>query len=71
MKRRELVRIVAAEARARGMVWQMIREGAEHEVWSLDGRRITIPRHREIGERTARAILRSFEAEFGERWWER
>lgn len=54
-----------------GMVWEMVREGAEHEVWSIDGRRITIPRHREIGERTAYAILRSHEAEFGERWWER
>lgn len=53
------------------MEWTLVREGAEHEVWALDGRRITIPRHREVNEGTAQAIIKSFEEEFGTRWWEK
>lgn len=70
MKRRDLLRAINVAARGRGMSWQMVREGSEHEVWALDGRRITIPRHREINERTARGIMQAFEEELGRRWWE-
>jgi mRNA interferase HicA len=70
VKRRDLLRMVALAARISGLPWERICEGAAHEVWALDGRRITIPRHREINELTARAILRGFEPEFGRRWWE-
>lgn len=70
MKRRDLLRMVAVAALGRDLSWERVREGAEHEVWALGGRRITIPRHREINERTARAIMKAFEKEFGRRWWE-
>jgi hypothetical protein len=33
------------------------REGANHEVWTIAGERLVIPRHREINEHTARAII--------------
>ena len=70
MKRRDLLQRVAIAARYRGLSWELVRQGSEHEVWALDGRRITIPRHREINERTARGIMQAFEEEFGDRWWE-
>lgn len=36
------------------------REGGSHEIWrTADGRTVTIPRHREIAEGTARAIARA------------
>jgi hypothetical protein len=35
----------------------------------LGGTRIPIPRHNEIGERLAMAILVEAEAELGRRWW--
>jgi len=53
------------------MRWEFIRQGAAHEIWSIEGREFSVPRHREIRERTARAILRALEEEFGKRWWER
>jgi mRNA interferase HicA len=71
VKRRDLLRRVAIAAMARGLAWELVRQGSEHEVWALNGRRITIPRHREINERTARDIMKAFEEEFGRRWWER
>lgn len=70
MKRRDLIRAIGTAARDRGMEWVLVREGAEHEVWRLDRRMITIPRHREVNERTARGIMKAFEQEFGARWWE-
>jgi mRNA interferase HicA len=36
---------------------ELVRQGANHELWSLGGQRLTIPRHREINERTARGII--------------
>jgi hypothetical protein len=49
----------------------MVRDGAAHELWRLDDQMITIPRHREINEQTARAILRALEPTLGPRWWQR
>ena len=70
MKRRDLLQMLASAARSRGLSWVLVRQGSEHEVWALDGRRITIPRHREINELTARGIMKALEEEFGERWRE-
>lgn len=52
------------------MTWELVRQGAAHEIWALDHRWITIPRHREIKEGTAQAIMKAFEEELGTRWWE-
>ena len=50
------------------MDWRMLRQGASHEVWDLDGLRVTIPRHREVNEVTAGKILRLLEELLGPGW---
>jgi len=71
MKRRYLLRAIGDAAHDRHLIWLLVREGAEHEVWSLDGRLVVIPRHREINELTARGIRQELESKLGDRWWER
>lgn len=56
-------------ARGAGLPWQLLRQGADHEVWGLDGLRVVIPRHRELNERTAIGILRRLEDKLGTGWW--
>ena len=69
MKRRDLLARIQVAARDRGRRWDLTRQGAAHELWSLDGHMVTIPRHREINESTARSIMRELETELGEGWW--
>jgi predicted RNA binding protein YcfA (HicA-like mRNA interferase family) len=52
MKRRDL------EKRLRALGWLLVRHGARHDVWSDGEREIAVPRHNEINEYTAKAILR-------------
>jgi mRNA interferase HicA len=52
MKRRDL------ERRLRELGWSFIRSGGNHDVWSDGERQEAVPRHREINERLALAILR-------------
>jgi predicted RNA binding protein YcfA (HicA-like mRNA interferase family) len=53
MKRRDL------ETRLRRLGWRLQRHGGRHDVWtnSSETRQIFVPRHREIDDRLARAIL--------------
>ena len=37
---------------------ELIREGANHTLYRVNGNPVTIPRHREINELTAKAILK-------------
>ncbi len=71
MKRADLVRIIDRGARAAGLPWRRVRQGSAHEIWSLDGLLIVIPRHREVSEVTAGRILRSAQEKLGSDWWER
>ena len=71
MKRAVLLDLIATAARERGVTFSFVREGGDHEIWDLEGRRLQIPRHREVGELTARRILRDLEPWFGKRWWMR
>jgi predicted RNA binding protein YcfA (HicA-like mRNA interferase family) len=52
MKRREL------ERRLRELGWRLARHGARHDVWARGEEEIAVPRHVEVNERTAAAILR-------------
>jgi mRNA interferase HicA len=52
MKRRE------RERRLREQGWQLARHGKRHDVWLLGEREIAVPRHTDINEYTARAILK-------------
>jgi predicted RNA binding protein YcfA (HicA-like mRNA interferase family) len=53
MKRREL------EGRLRALGWSLVRRGRRHDVWACGEREVAVPRHVEINEYTARAILRT------------
>ncbi|WP_428114661.1 type II toxin-antitoxin system HicA family toxin [Candidatus Poriferisodalis sp.] len=57
MKKRDLLRQLAAIARTGGVDFHLLREGRNHEIWILGSERLVIPRHREINEHTARGIL--------------
>ncbi len=55
VKRREL------EKKLRSLGWRLLRHGGKHDVWSnADGSRLDyIPRHADVNERLARAILKN------------
>jgi mRNA interferase HicA len=52
MKRREL------EKRLTELGWRFLRHGGRHDVWTDGDREEAVPRHREVSERLALAILR-------------
>jgi hypothetical protein len=69
LQQRELKRRIASVAASRGLTWEKIRDGRHHELWRCGSTKVTIPRHRDINEYTAEAILKDLEGEFGEGWW--
>ncbi len=52
MKRREL------EKQLRESGWTLSRHGGKHDVWARGERELAVPRHAEINEYTAKAILK-------------
>jgi hypothetical protein len=69
VKRRDLVKKIAAEAKRSGAEWEFVREGANHTVYALDGVMIPIPRHNELGEDLATDIFKECQDTFGRGWW--
>jgi len=69
MKRRVLIHRIRAVAAAAGVPCQLIRQGSRHEFWDVGGFRFAVPRHRDINEWTAEAIMRDLEPILGEDWW--
>lgn len=57
MKQRELIKRLRAIGSESGTELVFLREGSNHELWTIAGERIVIPRHREINEHTARSII--------------
>ena len=53
MKRAELLKKLAQIGPR-----ELLREGANHTLYRVNGNPVTIPRHREINELTAKAILK-------------
>ena len=53
MKRKELVK------RLQFVGWVLLREGGHHSVFTDGARTISVPRHKEINENTAKAILKA------------
>jgi len=51
MKRREL------EQKLRKLGWELTRHGGKHDIWTDGEREGAVPRHKEINEYTAKAIL--------------
>lgn len=70
MKRRDLIRTIGKAAGEVDLDWRLLREGASHSIYTLDGLRVPIPRHTEINERTAAGILRTCAEKLGEDWWQ-
>lgn len=58
MKRTELLKKLAQIGSL-----ELVREGANHTLYRVNGNPVTIPRHREINELTAKAILRDAEGD--------
>ena len=52
MKKREL------EKKLMLMGWHFDRHGRKHDIWICNEREIAIPRHNEINEYTAKAIIK-------------
>lgn len=52
MKRKELERLLLK------LGWRPLRRGGRHDIWARAGAQEAIPRHRDINERLAMAILR-------------
>jgi mRNA interferase HicA len=71
VKRHELLRGIARAARTQGVVWQLDRQGASHEIWRCGGLAVTVPRHRELNDVTAAGICRKLETVLGKDWWRR
>ena len=62
MRRGSLIRRINRIARTQG-VKPIYTEGGSHTHVAVGGRRITIPRHNEVNENTARGILRYLEGD--------
>ena len=52
MKRKDLEKRLAKNG------WTLKRNGANHDLWEKDGRCEAVPRHNEIAERLAQAIIK-------------
>lgn len=61
MRKQALIKKLRTMARDGGHDLFLEREGGNHTVYVINGRRIPIPRHNEIAEGTARAIIRQAE----------
>ena len=68
MKRRDLIRKIAKEAKRQGVSW-IEGEGGKHSTYMLGSHTIPVPRHTEIGEGLAEQIFKECESELGRRWW--
>lgn len=71
MKRRDVIKKIAAAARKRDAEWILSREGANHTVYTLNGVVIPIPRHNELGEIFAVDIFKECEVVLGKGWWKK
>ena len=70
-KRRDIIKIIAAAAAAQAVTFTVTREGSRHTVYDLDGIKIPIPRHNEIGNRMAEVIYKEVAAKLGKDWWKK
>lgn len=70
-KRRDIIKIIAAAAAAQGVTFTVTREGSRHTVYDLDGIKIPIPRHNEIGNRMGEVIYKEVAAKLGKDWWKK
>lgn len=60
---------ISGRSRTVGVSWALSAHGAKHDLWICGATKVTIPRHREINDYTAEAIMKLLEAELGATWW--
>ena len=69
MRRTEVLRKIAREAKRQGASWVLVCEGRSHSVYRLNGAMIPIGHHRELDEMLARKIFVECESELGKDRW--
>jgi len=69
MKRRDLERRIARRAAEMGLEWSLLRRNGDHDIYLLDGLRLSIPRHTELSDGVTRRLLRDAEVKLGKGWW--
>ncbi|HEX9519717.1 MAG TPA: hypothetical protein VF940_26520 [Streptosporangiaceae bacterium] len=69
MKRRDVIRKISKAAGQRGVVWEPFKEGGNHTIYLLGGKRIPVPRHTEIDDGLAEKMFRECEEVLGRGWW--
>jgi len=69
VNRTALIRRISREAQRRGIPFTSTGEGTRHELYKPGSTKIPIPRHTEIGQRTAEDILHECQDELGKGWW--
>lgn len=68
-KRKELIKKIQNAAKASGMTFEQLRQGANHEIYSLDGLMIPVARHTEFDKFAAEEIYKECEPKLGKGWW--
>ena len=69
MKRADLLRKIERAAKDKGVEFVPVREGGSHSIFRCGSQSVTVPRHREINELTARGIMRDLYEILGKDWW--
>ena len=59
MEKRELIRALRDLAATHDVTLELVREGANHEIWAIGSLQFPIGRHAEIPEQTARGTIRA------------
>ncbi|PWJ24370.1 hypothetical protein ATK17_0460 [Branchiibius hedensis] len=67
--RRILIKRISKAAKDANVEWLLVRQRANHEVYSPGGQLVPVPRHSEIGESLTRAIHKQAESKLGKGWW--
>ena len=66
-----MLKRIREAAKASGLELSEMREGSNHTIFALGGFQFAVPRHNEINEYTAQAIMRDLSDQLGEDWWRR
>lgn len=69
MKRTAAIKRIKKAAKAKGLSWELDREGSNHTVYRLDGLMIPIARHAELDERYVETLYRECAEKLGQGWW--
>jgi len=68
-KRADLISKMEKAAKAAEFKFLLVREGANPTIYDLDGVKIPIAGHRELGQRYAETVYRQCETKLGRGWW--